>query len=86
MLFSCMESNLFLTGFITKHQETIHLMLALITIRCSVALTQNEEEAAATRLLNFCIRENVGSIRDAKYMEEFVKVVKEFEIPMKKSF
>ena len=89
MLFSCMESNLFfmtsifsLTCSINKHQGIIHLMLAMLKVRCSMASSKNEEEARC--LLDFCIKEKYGSIRDANSMEEFVKVVKEFEIPFEK--
>ena len=49
-----------------------------------MASSQNEEEA--NYLLEFCIKEKDGSIRDANSMEEFIKVVKEFEIPFKKEF
>ena len=52
MLVSCMESNLFfmnsnisLTCSVSKHQGIIHLMLAMLKVRCSMALSQNEEEA-----------------------------------------
>ena len=44
-----------------------------------MALSQNEEEAR--KLLEFCIKEKDGSIWGMNYMEEFVKVVKEFKIP-----
>ena len=47
-------------------------------------LSQNEEEA--TKILHFVIREKDGFIRDANSMEECVKCIKEFEIPMDKEF
>ena len=47
-------------------------------------LSQNEDEA--TKLFAFFIREKDGFIRDANSMEEFVKCIKEFEIPMDKEF
>ena len=48
----------------------------------NLEILQNEEEV--TQLVNFCIREKVGSISDAHSFEEFVKVVKEFEILIEK--
>ena len=53
-------------------------------IRCSMALLQNQEDA--TNVWYFCIKESEGSIRDANSLEEFVKVVKEFEIPIGNEF
>ena len=91
MLFSCMESNLFFmtskfshTCSINKHQGIIDLMLAMLKVRCSVTFSQNEEEARC--LLEFCIKEKDGAIRGANSMEEFVKVVKEFEIPFEPKY
>ena len=91
MLFSCMESNLVFmnskfsqTRSVNKHHGIIDLMLAMLKVRCSMASSQNEEEARY--LLEFCIREKDGSIRGVNSMEEFVKVVKEFEIPFEKEF
>ena len=59
-------------------------MLAMLKVRCSITLSQNEEEAR--KLLDFCIKEKDGSIRGANFLVEFVKVVKEFEIPFEKEF
>ena len=59
-------------------------MLAMLKVRCSMAFSQNEEKA--TTLLDFCIKEKDGSIRGANSLEEFVKVVKEFESPFEKEF
>ena len=88
MLFSCMESNLFFmnskfsqTRSVNKHPGIIDLMLAMLKISCSMASSQNQNEEEARCLLKFCIKEKDGSIRDANSMEEFIKVVKEFEIP-----
>ena len=69
---------------VKKHQGIIHLMVAMLKVRCSMALSQNKEEAR--KLLDFCIKEKDGSIRGANSLEEFVKVVKEFEIPFEKEF
>ena len=86
-----MESNLFFmtsnfshTCSIDKHQRIIHLMIAILKVRCSMALSQNEAEAR--KLFDFCIIEKDGSIRGANSLEEFVQVVKEFEIPFEKEF
>ena len=49
-----------------------------------MAVSQNEEQAR--KLLDFCIKEKYGPIRGANSLEEFVKVVKEFEIPFEKEF
>ena len=91
MLFSCMESNLFFmtskfshTCSINKHQGIIDLMLAMLKVRCSMASSQNEEEVR--KLLNICKKEKDGSIRDANSMEEFVNVVKKFELKIEKEF
>ena len=91
LLLSCMESNLFFmtknffqTCSVNKHPGSIDLMLAMLKVRCSMASLQNEEEAR--KFLNLCIKEKDGSIRDANSMEEFVKVVKEFEIVFEKEF
>ena len=51
-------------------------------VRCRMALLQIEEEA--TKLLGFCIRERDNSIRDANSLKEFVKLSKQFKIPMEK--
>ena len=69
---------------INKTQGIIDLMLAMLKVRCSMALSQNEEEAR--KFIDFCIKEKVGSIGGANSMEVFVKVVKEFEIPFEKEF
>ena len=69
---------------VNKHPGIIDLMLAMLKVRCSMASSQNEEEARC--LLEFCIKEKDGSIRGANSMEEFIKVVKEFEIPFEKEF
>ena len=37
-------------------------------------------------LLNFQILEEDGNIRNAKCIEEFTKTVKEFKVPLEKSF
>ena len=36
--------------------------------------------------LNFQIMEDDGSIRDAKCIEEFVNAVKDFKVPLEKTF
>ena len=63
MHFSYMESNLFfmegnsfLTEPVNKHQGIIHLMLAMLEVRCSKTVS--------------CIREKDNFIRDANSMEE----------------
>ena len=83
MLFSCIKSNLFfmtsncsLACSVNKHQGIIQLMLAMLKVRYS---SQNKTEAR--KLLDFCIKEKDGSIRGVNSLEEFVKVVKELEIP-----
>ena len=62
----------------------VRCSMAMLKVRCSMASSQNEEEARC--LLEFCIKEKDGSIRGVNSMEEFVKVVKEFEIPFEKDF
>ena len=91
MLFSCMESNLFFmtskfsqTCSVNKHPGIIDLMLAMLKVRCSMASSQNEEEARC--LLEFCIKEKDGSIRDANSMEEFIKLSKNSKSHLKKNF
>ena len=46
ILFRCMESNLFFTNSIHRRQNIIHIMTAMIKIRCKMASIQNEEDAS----------------------------------------
>ena len=45
-LFHCMEVNLFFTDSIHRFQTTIHIMTAMIKIRCKMASIQNKEDAS----------------------------------------
>ena len=83
-LFICMERHLFFTNSIHKFQSIIHLMTAMIQIRCKMARIKNEKEASNE--LNFRIQTTSGEIRNPTTKEEFVQVIKEFKIPVEKVF
>ena len=83
-LFHCMEMNLFFTYSIHRRQSIIHMMTAMIKIRCKMASIQNEEDAS--KELDFKTQTEDGTIRNPTIKEEFVKVIKEFKIPVEKEF
>jgi len=83
-LFRCMEMNLFFTDSIHRFQNLIHIMTAMIKIRCKMASIQNEEDAS--KELDFKKQLENGKIRNPTVKEEFVKVIKEFKIPVEKVF
>ena len=83
-LFHCMEMNLFFTNSIHRRQSIIHMMTAMIKIRCKMASIQNEEDAS--KELDFKTQTEDGTIRNPTIKEEFVKVIKEFKIPVEKEF
>ena len=83
-LFHCMERNLFFTNSIHRRQNIIHMMTAMIKIRCKMASIQNEEDAS--KELDFKTQTEDGTIRNPTIKEEFVKVIKEFKIPVEKEF
>ena len=83
-LFCCMEMNLFFTDSIHRFQNVIHIITAMIKIRCKMASNQNKEDAS--KELDFKTQTEDGKIRNPTIDEEFVKVIKEFKIPVEKVF
>ena len=69
---------------IHKFQNVIHLMIAMIKIRCKMANIQNEENAS--KELDFKTQTEDGEIRNPTIKKEFVKVIKEFKILVEKVF
>ena len=65
-------------------QNAINIMTAMIKIRCKMASIQNEEDAS--KELDFKTQTEDGTIRNPTIKEEFVKVIKEFKIPVEKEF
>ena len=59
-------------------------MISMIKIRWKMAHTQNEDNAS--KELNFKTQTEDGEIRNPTIREEFVKVIKEFKIPVEKVF
>ena len=79
-----MEMNLFFTDSIHRRQNIIHIMTAMLKIRCTMASIQNKENAS--KELDFKTQSEDGTIRHPSIKEEFVKVIKEFKIPVEKQF
>ena len=72
-------------GFISKRRlNTLKSKTAMIKIRCKMASIQNEENAS--KELDFKTQTEDGIIRNPTIKEEFVKVIKEFKILVKKVF
>ena len=67
-LFSCMENNMFITESLHKYQGIIHLMMAMIKIRCNMAIMQGEEEAI--KILNFKIKVFINSFTDEYFSKQ----------------
>ena len=83
-LFLCMERNVFFTSSIHKSQNIIHIMISMLKIRCKMARINTEE--LASEELNFRTQTKEGEIRNPTYKEEFVRVIKEFKIPIERGF
>ena len=81
-LFCCIELNFFFTDSIHRCQNIIHMMTAMIKIRCKMASIENEEDAS--KELDFKTQTEDGTIRNPTIKEEFVKVIKEFKVPVEK--
>ena len=82
-LFCWMEMNLIFTDSIHRFQNLIHIMTAMTKIRGKMASIQNEENAS--KELDFKIQTEDGELGNPIIKEEFVKVIKEFKIPVGKS-
>ena len=65
--------KLFFTNSIYKFQSVIHLMTAMIKIRCKMNSTQNEEDAS--KKLDFKTQTIDGENSHPTIKEEFVKVI-----------
>ena len=76
--------NLFFTNSIHRFQNVIHILRAMIKIRCKMASIQNEEDAP--KELDRKTQTEAGTIRNPTIKEEFVKVIKEFKVPVEKEF
>ena len=78
-LFRCIGTHVFTTS-IHRFQNLIHIMTTMIKIRCKMASIQNEEDAS--KELDFKTQTEDWKIRNPTIKEEFVKVIKEFKIPV----
>ena len=81
--FSIYGKEFFFTKSIHKLQDTIHIMISMINIRCKMTGIQNKR--AASEELNFTMLTVAREVRNPT-IKEFVQVIKEFKIPVKKVF
>jgi hypothetical protein len=59
-------------------------MISMLKIRCKMARLNTEE--LASEELNFRTLTKEGEVRNPTYKEEFVRVIKEFKIPIERGF
>ena len=69
--------NLFFNKSIHKFQNVIHIMTAMIKIRCKMARIQNKENPL--KELDFKTQTENGEIRNPNIKGEFVKAIKEIQ-------